>query len=225
MLRLDWCLRMLLAALCGGIIGFERKSKAKNAGIRTHALIAVGAAMVMIISKYGFFDLMKVTHSNWNVDPSRIAAQVVSGIGFLGAGTIINRHDEVIDGLTTAAGIWVTGAIGLAYGSGLYSIGIIGTCCVLLAEIVGKYLDQFALKQGKGFACFVQLDGGIATLHDIMKQLNQKYFKTPLKCAIHHYDNGRITCQLYGELRSGVKAEQVFTDLVGLENITRVELE
>ena len=70
---------------------------------------------------------MKITHSNWNVDPSRIAAQVVSGIGFLGAGTIINRHDQIIDGLTTAAGIWVTGAIGLAYGSGLYSIGIIGT--------------------------------------------------------------------------------------------------
>lgn len=63
MLRLDWCLRMLMAALCGGIIGFERKSKAKMAGIRTHALIAVGAAMVMIISKYGFFDLMKITHS------------------------------------------------------------------------------------------------------------------------------------------------------------------
>ncbi len=103
MLRLDWCLRMLMAALCGGIIGFERKSKAKMAGIRTHALIAVGAAMVMIISKYGFFDLMKITHSNWNVDPSRIAAQVVSGIGFLGAGTIINRHDQIIDGLTTAA--------------------------------------------------------------------------------------------------------------------------
>lgn len=141
MLRLDWCLRMLMAALCGGIIGFERKSKAKMAGIRTHALIAVGAAMVMIISKYGFFDLMKITHSNWNVDPSRIAAQVVSGIGFLGAGTIINRHDEIIDGLTTAAGIWVTGAIDLAYGSGLYSIGIIGTCCVLLAEVIGKYLD------------------------------------------------------------------------------------
>ena len=99
MLRLDWCLRMLMAAVCGGIIGFERKSKAKMAGIRTHALIAVGAAMVMIISKYGFFDLLKVTHSNWNVDPSRIAAQVVSGIGFLGAGTIINRHDEIIDGL------------------------------------------------------------------------------------------------------------------------------
>ena len=187
MLRLDWFLRMILAALCGGIIGFERKSKAKNAGIRTHALIAVGAAMVMIISKYGFFDLIKITHSNWNVDPSRIAAQVVSGIGFLGAGTIINRHDQIIDGLTTAAGIWVTGAIGLAYGSGLYSIGVIGTSCVLIAEVTGKYLDQFALKQGKGFSCFIQLEGNTDDLHALINQLNKKFFEVPLKYSIYDY--------------------------------------
>lgn len=138
MQELDWCLRMLLAALCGGIIGFERKSKAKTAGIRTHALIALGAALAMIVSKYGFFDLLRITHQTWSVDPSRIAAQVVSGIGFLGAVTILNRHDHVINGLTTATGIWVTGAIGLAYGSGLYSIGVTGTICVLIAEMLGK---------------------------------------------------------------------------------------
>lgn len=225
MLRLDWFLRMILAALCGGIIGFERKSKAKNAGIRTHALIAVGAAMVMIISKYGFFDLIKITHSNWNVDPSRIAAQVVSGIGFLGAGTIINRHDQIIDGLTTAAGIWVTGAIGLAYGSGLYSIGVIGTSCVLIAEVTGKYLDQFALKQGKGFSCFIQLEGNTDDLHALINQLNKKFFEVPLKYSIYDYGDGKISCQLYGELRSGFKSENVFTDLAELGNIKKVELE
>ena len=225
MLRLDWFLRMILAALCGGIIGFERKSKAKNAGIRTHALIAVGAAMVMIISKYGFFDLIKITHSNWNVDPSRIAAQVVSGIGFLGAGTIINRHDQIIDGLTTAAGIWVTGAIGLAYGSGLYSIGVIGTSCVLIAEVTGKYLDQFALKQGKGFSCFIQLEGNTDDLHTLINQLNKKFFEVPLKYSIYDYGDGKISCQLYGELRSGFKSENVFTDLAELGNIKKVELE
>lgn len=149
MQELDWCLRMVLAAFCGGLIGFERKSKAKNAGIRTHALIALGSAMAMVVSKYGFFDLSTMTHFNWSLDPSRIAAQVVSGIGFLGAGTILNRHNQIINGLTTAAGIWVTGAIGLAYGSGLYSVGIIGTVFVLVAEFLGKYLDKFAVKQGK----------------------------------------------------------------------------
>ena len=195
------------------------------AGIRTHALIAVGAAMVMIISKYGFFDLMKITHSNWNVDPSRIAAQVVSGISFLGAGTIINRHDEIIDGLTMAARIWVIGAIGLAYGSGLYSIGIIGTRCVLLAEVIGKYLDQFALRQGKGFSCFIQLEGNTDDLHALINQLNKKYFEVPLKYSIYDYGDGKISCQLYGELRSGFKSENVFTDLTELGNIKKVELE
>ena len=181
--------------------------------------------MVMIISKYGFFDLLKVTHSNWNVDPSRIAAQVVSGIGFLGAGTIINRHDEIIDGLTTGAGIWVTSAIGLAYGSGLYSIGIIGTCCVLLAEVIGKYLDQFALRQGKGFSCFIQLEGNTDDLHALINQLNKKYFEVPLKYSIYDYGDGKISCQLYGELRSGFKSENIFTDLTELGNIKKVELE
>ena len=195
------------------------------AGIRTHALIAVGAAMVMIISKYGFFDLMKITHSNWNVDLSRIAAQVVSGISFLGAGTIINRHDEIIDGLTMAARIWVIGAIGLAYGSGLYSIGIIGTCCVLLVEVIGKYLDQFALRQGKGFSCFIQLEKNTDDLHALINQLNKKYFEIPLKYSIYDYGDGKISCQLYGELRSGFKSENVFTDLTELGNIKKVELE
>lgn len=225
MLRLDWCFRMLLAALCGGIIGFERKSKAKNAGIRTHALIAVGAAMVMIISKYGFFDLIKLTHNNWAVDPSRIAAQVVSGIGFLGAGTIITRHDEIIDGLTTAAGIWVTGAIGLAYGSGLYSIGIIGTCCVLLTEVIGKYMDRFALKQSKGFSCFIQLEGNIKDLHAIIDSLDQKYFKAPLSYSIYDYSTGKISCQLYGELKANITPENVFAYLARSETIKSVDLE
>ena len=80
------------------MIGFERKRKVKDAGIRTHSLIALGAALVMIVSKYGFFDLLSLTKSNWSLDPSRIAAQVVSGIGFLGAGTILNRHNRIIDG-------------------------------------------------------------------------------------------------------------------------------
>lgn len=81
MQELDWCLRMLLVAFCGGIIGFERKSKAKTAGIRTHALIALGAALAMIVSKYGFFDLLKITHQNWLVDPSGLPHKLSAGLG------------------------------------------------------------------------------------------------------------------------------------------------
>lgn len=225
MQALDWCLRMLLAALCGGIIGFERKSKAKNAGIRTHALIALGAALVMIVSKYGFFDLLKVTHDNWNVDPSRIAAQVVSGIGFLGAGTIINRHDQVIDGLTTAAGIWVTGAIGLAYGSGLYSIGIIGTACVLLAEVLGKYIDKFALHQGKSFSCFIKLHGSSANLHTLIDQLNYKHFRQPLEYTVYSFCDGDISLRIFGQLKSKKESEAIFNDLITNPRVKRIEVD
>lgn len=208
MQELDWCLRMLLAALCGGIIGFERKSKTKTAGIRTHALIALGAALAMIVSKYGFFDLLRITHQNWSVDPSRIAAQVVSGIGFLGAGTILNRHDHVISGLTTAAGIWVT-----------------GTICVLIAEMLGKYIDQFALRRGREFSCFLLLDGGTKRLYEVIDQLNHQDFRAPLKYTVYSYQNGTVSCRLFGELKPGVKTEEIFTELANMTSVKKVELE
>ena len=116
-----WVLRIIFAGIMGGFIGYERHSRSKEAGIRTHAIVAIGAALFMVLSKYGFEDSVKV-------DTSRIAAQVVSGIGFLGAGIIFLRNN-VIQGMSTAAGIWTTSAIGLAYGAGLYftatSIGLL----------------------------------------------------------------------------------------------------
>ncbi|MGL4848962.1 MAG: MgtC/SapB family protein [Clostridium sp.] len=122
-------LRLLLASVLAGIIGVERELKAKDAGLRTHFLVGIGSALIMIISQYGFMEVIK--YNNISVDPSRIAAQVVSGIGFLGAGTImINKR--AVRGLTTAAGIWVAAAIGLACGAGLFIIAIITTVAVLL---------------------------------------------------------------------------------------------
>lgn len=91
--------------------------------------------------------------------------------------------------------------------------------------MLGKYLDQFALKQSKGFSCFIQLEGNTDDLHALINQLNKKYFKVPLKYSIYDYGDGKISCQLYGELRSGGKSENVFTDLTGLGNIKKVELE
>ncbi len=98
--QLEWILRLFVAAICGGLVGYERKVRLKTAGIRTHMLVAVGLALFMIISKYGFFDV--INHADVSLDPSRIASQVVTGIGFIGAGAIITRNHK-IDGLTTAA--------------------------------------------------------------------------------------------------------------------------
>lgn len=108
---LEITLRLFVALILGGIIGIEREYRSKEAGFRTHFLVALGSALFCIVSQYGFgFDLK---------DSSRVAAQVVSGIGFLGAGTIIFQKN-VVRGLTTAAGLWVTAAIGLTCGTGMY---------------------------------------------------------------------------------------------------------
>lgn len=120
---IDITLRLLIAMLLGGVIGIEREYRSKEAGFRTHFLVALGSALFCIVSQYGFgFDLK---------DSSRVAAQVVSGIGFLGAGTIIFQKN-VVRGLTTAAGLWVTAAIGLACGSGMFAAAAIATTLIIV---------------------------------------------------------------------------------------------
>ncbi|MBQ7252156.1 MAG: MgtC/SapB family protein [Kiritimatiellae bacterium] len=121
--------RLLVASACGMLIGFEREMRAKEAGVRTHFLVSFGSALFMIISTYGFLATAGVPGIR-GADQARIAAQIVSGIGFIGAGTImVNRGN--ITGLTTAAGLWVAAGIGMAVGSGLYFLGLLATVMVL----------------------------------------------------------------------------------------------
>ena len=121
-------LNILLAVVLGFAIGYERKLRYKEAGIRTHTIVSVGSALIMVVSKYGFEDIMEY-------DASRVAAQIVSGIGFLGAGIIIYRKHE-IHGLTTAAGVWATAGVGMAAGAGMYLVAagatviLIGVQCI-----------------------------------------------------------------------------------------------
>ena len=116
-------LRLALAGLLGALIGLEREYRAKEAGIRTNFLVATGSALIMIASQWGFTDLAAL---QLKVDGSRVAAQIVSGIGFIGAGTIM-MHKEFVRGLTTAAALWVAAGVGIAVGGGLYAVGISGT--------------------------------------------------------------------------------------------------
>ena len=128
-LHYDFMLRLLIAGAMGVCIGVEREYRAKEAGYRTHFLVALGSALLMIVSQYGFSDVLAADLVR--LDPSRIAAQVVSGIGFIGAGTIILQK-QIVRGLTTAAGVWATSGIGLAIGAGMYGVGIAATVLVLL---------------------------------------------------------------------------------------------
>lgn len=125
----EFLLRLLLAGFLGGLIGLERQLRSREAGLRTHILIGIGSAMFMLVSKYGFNDV--IGHGHVGLDPSRIAAQVVTGVGFLGAGNILVQK-QTIRGLTTAADVWVTAAIGLLIGCGMYAVGVIGTVMALL---------------------------------------------------------------------------------------------
>ena len=137
-LQLQFIFRIFLAGICGMIIGLERKNRSKEAGIRTHFVVSCGAALMMVVSKYAFFDVIsKGIYEGVEVrlDPSRIASTIASGIGFLGAGMIF-VHRNTITGLTTAAGIWATSGVGMAIGAGLYSIGICATVLILFAQII-----------------------------------------------------------------------------------------
>ena len=142
-MELEFLMRIFCAALLGGLIGLEREYRAKEAGFRTHFLVALGSALFMIVSAYGFSDAMNNELQRWDV--SRVAAQVVSGIGFIGAGTIIFRKAEnIVSGLTTAAGLWVTAAMGLACGGGMYVLAIGSTVMVLLGlEAFNYFLHKF----------------------------------------------------------------------------------
>ena len=131
-LALDFTVRILVAALVGGVIGYERELRGKVAGIRTHLLVALGACLFMIISQYGFTGADKF-------DAARVAASVVGGLGFLGGGIIMkNRH---VSGLTTAAGIWVTGAIGMMAGAAMYELTVLGSLLLLLCAEAAHHLD------------------------------------------------------------------------------------
>ncbi len=136
---LTYLVRILAAALCGAVIGLERTKRSKEAGIRTHCIIAVGAALIMIISKYGFADLVSqagaFTEGTRGADPGRIAAQVVTGISFLGAGVIF-KNGSTAKGLTTAAGIWAMAAVGMACGTGMYGVAFLVTAVILIIQLV-----------------------------------------------------------------------------------------
>ena len=133
--QLYYIARIVIAGICGIFIGLERKNRSKEAGIRTHFIVACASALMMVISKYGFGDIVSETVGSKGADGARLAAQVVSGIGFLGAGMIF-VHKNTVTGLTTAAGIWATSGVGLAVGAGMYVVGIATSALIIVAQIV-----------------------------------------------------------------------------------------
>ena len=145
--ELEYLLRIVLAAVCGGAIGFERERRSKSAGIRTHIIVALSAALMMVVSKYGFFDVIGL--GGISLDASRVAAGVVTAIGFLGVGVIFT-HGRTVSGVTTAAGLWATVGVGIAVGAGLYVTGGVATVLIVLFHFLPSSSLQASTK--KAFA-------------------------------------------------------------------------
>lgn len=164
---LPYLLRMVIAVVCGAAIGFERMKRQKEAGIRTHIIVALGSALMMIVSKYGFFDV--IVNDSVSVDASRVAANIITGISFLGSGIIIFKG--YVKGLTTAAGVWVTSGIGMAIGAGMYGVGIMGTALLLLIQVlIHKFLPIENTTTANLSMKVKNEPGALHTVHTLLKE-------------------------------------------------------
>ena len=167
---LSVAVRMLLAVLCGGAIGIEREYKRRPAGFRTHILICLGAAMTTLTSQYLYLVMGLFT------DMARLGAQVVAGIGFIGAGTIIVTRRQRVKGLTTAAGLWTAAIVGLAIGAGFYEGGIATTLLVLLAELVFSRLEYRILANAPEINLYIEYRDR-ATLDELLHLYREQGLK------------------------------------------------
>ena len=185
----NFILRLFIAGLLGGLIGFEREFRAKEAGLRTHFLVALGSALFMLISQYAF---------TGRFDAARVAAQVVSGIGFIGAGVIIFQKN-VVRGVTTAAGLWVAAAIGLASGAGMYSLAIAAT---LLAIICLETMHFITRRFGEKSLMITISQISSDKLADVLDSLRKANFEIDS----FSYSEGSATVHLHLSQRGYQKA-------------------
>lgn len=185
----EFVLRIVLGVILGCCIGFERKNRNKMAGIRTHAIVALGSALMIIISKYGFYDIA-------NYDASRVAAQIVSGVGFLGAGIIFVRNNNSVSGLTTAAGIWATAGVGMAAGAGQYFIAVSSTILLVLLQVI-LHKVHFLAKEAYRGSVKVILNEGVGDVKNLEDYImREKISITSLKVSKQDKDNTKIEMNL-----------------------------
>lgn len=215
--QVELVIRLLVAAFCGFTIGFERKNRFKNAGIRTHMIVALGSALIMIVSKYGFFDILNL--KNIALDPSRVAAQIVSGVSFLGAGAILVRHNNV-NGLTTAAGVWTTAAVGMAIGAKLYILGLSATALVLGIQVVLHHHYRWLPSGDNGVLTIRIRNEGFDMEH--MRQTLGKYHIKVLNVSIKH-EGDEVKMSLHVESRANEDMRRLLMFYADNPNIISIE--
>ena len=211
--NIEFLIKMVLATSMGAIIGFERKSRNKEAGIRTHAIVCLASALMVIVSKYGFFDV-------GNYDAARVAAQVVSGIGFLGAGLIFIKNNAV-NGLTTAAGVWATAGIGLAMGAGLYAVAIFGTLLIVIIQTL-MHKDTFLNKDHLTITFEIELEDSFNSIREIRNCLER--FKLEIQNVESIKKNRFVIVKFYTVVPLDFEREHLEDLIFDDERVKKIEM-
>ena len=219
--ELEFFFRILIAGICGGLIGYERNNRLKEAGIRTHLIVALAAALIMVVSKYGFSDV--TTLKGVALDPSRIAAQIVTGVGFLGAGMIFVRN-QTISGLTTAAGLWASAIIGLSLGGGFYEGGLFATLLILAAEMFFSKLEYRMLDHAPEINLYMEYSNK-ACLEEVLRlfrELNLKILNLEITRSAGSEKHN--ACAIFSlRLNKKCKVERLLADLHAVDGVASVE--
>lgn len=212
-------LRLILAVLCGGVIGMERAYKRRPAGFRTHILICLGAAMTTLTSQYLYLNL------HYYTDMARLGAQVVAGIGFIGGGTIIVTRRQRVKGLTTAAGLWVSAIIGLALGGGFYEGGVLVTILILIAELFFSKLEYHMLQHSREINIYMEYSSR-ASLDKVLRVLRQHYAKvlnlqiTRSAASEQHHASAIFSLRLNGRFCT---LEQLLQRMSAVDGVVSIE--
>jgi len=214
--EVEMLIRLLLSVVLGGVIGYEREHTSRPAGFRTHILVCVGAALVMVTSEFTFSKYSGLT----DIDPTRLGAQVISGVGFLGAGTII-RDGFNVRGLTTAASLWAVSCVGIAAGAGFYSGAVVATIFIFLTLITLKKAEKHFSKKNRYRTFIVESDnapGLVGAVSGVMEQ-----YKIDVKnIQLYKSKENEMRIRLLVKMPGSTVDLQTLTDLQALEGVKRV---
>ena len=210
-------LRMLVAVICGGLIGIEREHKRRPAGFRTHILICLGASLTTLTSQYIYLQLDMFT------DLTRLGAQVIAGMGFIGAGTIIVTKRRQIKGLTTAAGLWASAIVGLAVGAGYFEAALIATSMILLVELVLARFEWFLMSTARDIHLYVEYKENDA-LEKIDEYLRNRAIAISDLHITKSAGSSKLPCAIYSlQLPRKMTHDRVMTALTGIAGVVSVE--
>lgn len=210
--------RMLLAVLCGGLIGLERAYKRRPAGFRTHILICLGAAITTLTSQYLYLNL------HYYTDMARLGAQVVAGIGFIGAGTIVVTRQQRVKGLTTAAGLWASAIIGLALGGGFYEGALLATLFVLVAESFLSRLEYRILDHVPEINLYMEYTGK-PCLEEVLRLFREnKVSLQDMEITRNSRSENHNACAIFSlRFSKGVSVDELLTRVTQVEGVVTVQ--